>query len=126
MEPRTHLKIDPHLVGIPVSLAPGQATATLTTTQAMAADDDGLVHGGFTFGLADYAAMLAVNEPYVVLGGATTRFLAPTRVGEVMTARAQVTEEKGKKRVVKVTVETDKAVFEGELTCFVLDRHVLG
>jgi acyl-coenzyme A thioesterase PaaI-like protein len=43
----------------------------------MAADQRGLVHGGFTFGLADYAAMVAVNDPNVVLGAAEVRFLAP-------------------------------------------------
>jgi acyl-coenzyme A thioesterase PaaI-like protein len=48
----------------------------------MAVDDRGLVHGGFVFGLADHAAMLAVNDPNVVLGAASTRFLKPVRVGE--------------------------------------------
>lgn len=32
----------------------------------MAADEYRLVHGGFIFGLADYAVMLAINEPTVV------------------------------------------------------------
>ncbi|MCA9515876.1 MAG: hypothetical protein KC635_13110 [Myxococcales bacterium] len=127
MEPqRTHLAIDPTLVGVPGPLAAGRAEATLTATATMAADDRGLVHGGFTFGLADYAAMLAVNDPNVVLGGASTRFLAPVTVGEVMVARAEVREEKGKKRVVAVTVSVgERVVLEGELTCFVLAGHVL-
>jgi len=43
----------------------------------MAADARGLVHGGFTFGLADYAAMLAVNEPTVVLASAQTKLITP-------------------------------------------------
>ena len=47
----------------------------------MAADGRGLVHGGFTFGLADFAAMCAVNDPNVVLGAATCKFLAPVQVG---------------------------------------------
>ena len=125
MEQNTHPGINPTLVGTPIRLAPGESEVSLKTTQAMVADDRGLVHGGFTFGLADYAAMLAVNDPNVVLGAANTRFLAPTRVGETMIATAKVSEEKGKKRIVSVEVKTDTVVFTGEFTCFVLDKHVL-
>jgi acyl-coenzyme A thioesterase PaaI-like protein len=48
----------------------------------MVVDAHGLVHGGFVFGLADYAAMLAVNDPNVVLGAAEARFLKPVRRGD--------------------------------------------
>ena len=125
MQQRTHLAIDPILVGAPVRLGPGEAEVQLTAAPAFAADERGLVHGGFTFGLADYAAMLAVNDPTVVLGGAETRFLAPCVVGETLTATARVIEEKGKKRIVEVKVATHKPIFEGTFTCFVLERHVL-
>lgn len=126
MEQRTHLGIDAGLVGVVSALARGTATATLTATAAMAADDRGLVHGGFTFGLADYAAMCAVNDPNVVLGSAKTRFLAPVTVGQEMVAHAVVEATDRRKRVVKTSVTVDgKTVFEGELACFVLDQHVL-
>lgn len=124
VQPETHLGISPVWVGEPVTLAPGVATARLQTRQEMAADERGLVHGGFAFGLADYAAMLAVNDPWVVLGAAEARFLAPIRVGETMVARAEVVEEKGKKRLVRCSVITDREVFAATFTCFVLDRHV--
>lgn len=124
--PNTHLRIDAALVGAPVSLAEGRAAARLVTTEVMAADARGLVHGGFVFGLADYAAMLAVNDPNVVLGAADTRFLAPVRVGEVVTAEAERAEVKGRKHVVRVTARVDeRVVFEGTFTTFVLDGHVL-
>ena len=86
MRPQTHLSIDPRLCGAPVTLSPGQATVQFVATAQMAVDEHGLVHGGFVFGLADHAAMLAVNDPNVVLGAADTRFLAPVRVGDVVTA----------------------------------------
>lgn len=125
MQPNTHPRIDQALCGTPVSLAPGQAVVRLTCTPNMAVDDRGLVHGGFLFGLADYAAMLAVNDPLVVLGAAETRFVAPTAVGETVEATAVVEEEAGKKRRVAVTVRRDeKTVFTGTLTCFVLPKHV--
>ena len=127
MTPNTHPRISATLVGVPGELSPGAATASLVTTAEMAADDVGLVHGGFVFGLADYAAMLAVNDPNVVLGAAETRFVAPVRVGEVVVARAQVVAEKGRKRVVEVACRVgERDVVTGTFTTFVLDEHVLG
>lgn len=125
-EQNTHANIDAELVGAPVELSAGNATVELTTTARMAADERGLVHGGFVFGLADYAAMLAVNDPNVVLGAAETRFTKPVTVGQKVVARATVKEEKGKKRIVEVTAtRDDDTVFEGTFTCFVLPKHVL-
>lgn len=126
MKPNTHPSIDPAWVGRPVELEPGVAVAELTTTAGMAADARGLVHGGFVFGLADYAAMLAVNDPNVVLGAAETKFSRPVVVGDVVRARATVETASGKKRAVKVTVTRgEDVVLEGSFTCFVLERHVL-
>lgn len=126
MEPSTHLRIDPSLCGAPFELAPGRASVRLTTTSAMAADDHGLVHGGFVFGLADYAAMLAVNHPNVVLGAANVRFLRPVVVGEVVVAEATHTGDDGKKKLVTVEVRSgDAVVCRGDFTCFVPHDHVL-
>jgi len=92
----------------------------------MAADKSGLVHGGFVFGLADYAAMLAVNHPNVVLGSADVKFLKPVQVGETLKARASVQKVEGKKQLVEVVVnQGDTIVFSGGFTCFVLDTHIL-
>ncbi len=122
----THKKISAALCGTPLEIRKGYSRAELRTTAEMAADEQGLVHGGFIFGLADYAAMIAVNHPNVVLGGADVKFLKPVRVGELVTAEARVTEEKGKKQIVSVTVARgDDKIFAGEFACFVLDKHVL-
>ena len=126
MNIQTHQAIDRRLCGEPIALAEGFARVRLTTVDAMAADAAGLVHGGFVFGQADYAAMLAVNHPHVVLGAAEVRFLKPVRVGAVLEAEARVTAAEGKKRVVAVAVRREgEAVLEGVCTCFVLPRHVL-
>jgi len=98
----------------------------MTTTEVMAVDDRGLVHGGFVFGLADYAAMLAVNDPNVVLGGADVRFSVPVRVGDELMATAKTASADGRSRKVEVTVDRDgETVMNGIFTCFVLDHHVL-
>lgn len=122
----THLAISARLVGAPIAIEDGSASARLVTLPEMAADDRGLVHGGFVFGLADYAGMLAVNDPNVVLGSAEVRFTAPVEVGEEVVATARVTDAKGKKRAIEVRASVgDRIVLEGTLTAFVLERHVL-
>lgn len=123
----THQKINSSLCGTPVSLEEGASRVELTATENMAADPSGLVHGGFIFGLADYAAMLAVNHPNVVLGGAEVKFMKPVKTGESVMAEAKTIEVKGKKHQVQVTVNREtEIVFSGLFTCFVLDQHVLG
>ena len=151
VQPRTHLELDRRLCGEPLdsaATAAGTARVGLTTVPEMAADAAGLVHGGFVFGLADHAAMLAVNHPNVVLGSAAVRFLRPVAVGERLIAEATVAETAGRRSRVMVDVRrvaaggdtgvggSDDAesaagetggetVMNGELICFTLDRHVL-
>jgi acyl-coenzyme A thioesterase PaaI-like protein len=126
MEPNTHLAISPRLCGTPRALREGSAEVELVASEDMRADARGLVHGGFVFGLADYAAMLAINAPNVVLGSAETRFLAPVVVGETLLATARVSRTDGKKHHVDVQVSRGlDRVFEGSFVCFVPSQHVL-
>jgi len=124
---KTHLKASPALLGRPVLIEDdSRAMVELVTTKDMVVDDEGLVHGGFTFGLADYTAMLAVNHPYVVIGSADVRFTAPARLGETMKATATVERRGGRHREVAVEVQVDgKQIFKGAMNCYILDRHVL-
>ena len=117
-------------------MAEGRAQVIFTATPEMAADDRGLVHGGFVFGLADHAAMLAINHPNVVLGKAEMKFLAPVTVGEALIAEARSGERQGAKIPVAVEVRRQsggsegsggggEVVAAGELICFAPERHVL-
>jgi uncharacterized protein (TIGR00369 family) len=122
----THQAIDQKQCGSPIMVEPDCSRIELKTDDTMTVDHFGLVHGGFIFGLADYAAMLAVNDPNVVLGSADVKFLKPVKVGEIVIAEAKTSLKKGKKHIVSVTVHRNaEAVFSGEFTCFVLDKHVL-
>ena len=126
MQLNTHLDIDTSLCGKVIKLEEGYAEVLLHTTQQMSVDKQGLVHGGFVFGVGDYAAMSAVNDPYVVLGSSSSKFLAPVKVGDVVLCKATVVSEKGKKKVVEVEAfVSDNLVFEGSFTTFVLNSHVL-
>lgn len=127
MEVGTHLEADPALLGTPLDVKTGKyAKVRLVASDTMKVDDRGLVHGGFTFGLADYAAMLAVNHPYVVLGSSEVKFTAPVAVGDSMLAIAKVISKDGRRQIVDVEVVVDsKVVLSGKMTCFILDEHVL-
>ena len=123
---KTHALVDAELCGEPVELSDGYARVKLKLTDRMKVDASGLVHGGFVFGAADLAAMLAVNHPNVVLAAADVRFLKPCSVGETVEAVAKVEREDGKKRTVAVEVRRDgEKVFEGSMLCIVPERHVL-
>ena len=126
MNVKTHNSIDQELCGKPLELGEGYSRVELVTTERMTADETGLVHGGFIFGLADYAAMIAVNHPNVVLGASDVMFLKPVKSGSAVVAEAKVNQTDGRKRTVSVTAVSDnRKVFTGEFFCFVLDKHVL-
>lgn len=126
MQLRTHLKIDQELNGTPVEVGEGYAVVELKTKENMRADEKNLVHGGFIFSLADYCAMLTVNEPTVVLASAKVDFIKPAVVGDTLRAEGRLLRAEGKKRWVEVKVYRNQdLVFWGEFLCVVPDKHVL-
>lgn len=128
LEQRTHNKADERFCGKVIRLEEGFAEVELKLTDEMAVDDKGLVHGGFTFSAADYAAMVAVNHPFVVLARAEVKFIKPLKVGETIISSARVTSQEGKKINVSVSCykkHTQEKVLEGEFLCVITQKHVL-
>jgi uncharacterized protein (TIGR00369 family) len=122
----THERINRDLNGEVIKLENGYVEVRLTTTPEMVADDIGLIHGGFIFSAADYAAMLAVNEPNVVLVGSDCQFLSPVKFHDEVNVTARVRHKEGRKRNVHVEAHVlDIKVFEGEFKTVVTERHVL-
>lgn len=122
----THERINTVYSGEVVKLEVGYAKVSLETVEAMRADEVGLVHGGFIFSAADFAAMAAVNEPNVVLASCNCLFLAPVRVGDFVTFEATEHQKEGRKRNVTVRGFVHEIkVFEGEFKTVVTERHVL-
>lgn len=123
---RTHELINKTYSGDLIELKEGFAKVNLLTNEEMRVDSLGLVHGGFIFCAADFAAMAAVNDPNVVLSGATTSFLSPVRIDDVVVFTAKVRHKDGRKREVNVTGHVlDIKVFEATMKTVVLDKHVL-
>ena len=124
-ELNTHLKFNKKF-GQLVEIGEGTAKVTLEATEEMAVDEEGLIHGGFTFGAADFCAMATVNEPFVVLVRSQCEFMAPVKVGDVVEFVSETLLKEKRKHEIKVTGYLNEIkVFEGIFGCVVLDKHVL-
>jgi len=126
MNQHTHTQIEEEFSGRVIELKEGGSKVRLQTTSNMRTDETGLIHGGFLFSLADYAAMVAVNHPNVVLANANVKFLKPAIVNDVLTANAEVKNKEGKKYIVEAHIfRGPDLIFDGEFTCIVPNKHVL-
>jgi acyl-CoA thioesterase len=122
----THESINQDLCGEIHKLELGLVEVELVTTEDMVADDMGLIHGGFVFSAADYAAMAAVNERNVVLVASECQFLSPVKLGDVVKIIAKVRHKEGRKRNVEVEAfVTEVKVFSGLFKTVITERHVL-
>ena len=123
---QTHEEINTDLSGAITLLEEGYVELRLTTTADMVADKIGLIHGGFIFSAADYAAMAAVNEKNVVLVGSDCQFLSPVKFHDEVNIIARVRHKDGRKRNVHVEAFVhDIKVFEGEFKTVITERHIL-
>ncbi len=122
----THLMIHKNLCGELLELKQSYAKVSLLATLEMSVDEYKLVHGGFVFGAADFAAMAAVNDPNVVLVEANCKFMAPIEVGKVVVFEANSSHENTRTRFVNVIGRIgDVKAFEGDFKAVILDKHVL-
>lgn len=123
---KTHQKIKSILVGNLVELAKNTSKVVLQTTNEMSVDEFGLIHSGFLFGSAEYAAVAAVNEPNVVIIGCRSKFFAPAKVGDLVNFEAKGRFEDARKREIKVVgMINEIKVFEGIFQAVLLERHIL-
>jgi acyl-coenzyme A thioesterase PaaI-like protein len=125
-ELNTHKKINQQLCGKLIELKENYAKVKFEATEEMAVDELGLIHGGFTFGAADFCAMATINHPNVVLVSSNSKFLAPVKVGDVVIFESEVVFDDDKKQevIVRGTID-DIKVFEGVFGTVVLKKHVL-
>jgi len=123
---KTHDLINHRYSGDLDEIKEGYAKVRLITTEEMRVDSYGLVHGGFIFCAADFAAMAAVNEPNVVLSASESNFLSPVRVGDEVVFEADVRHQDGRKREVRIVGSIlDIKVFEAKFKTVILEKHVL-
>ncbi|MGM0622829.1 MAG: PaaI family thioesterase [Campylobacterota bacterium] len=123
---KTHTAISPHLCGQLIKLEANYAEVELITTSEMSVDSHNLVHGGFTFGAADFCAMAAVNDPNVVLVNSNCKFLSPVKVGDKVTFKAKQSHQDSRKREIEVQgYHNDVKILDCKFMAVVLEKHVL-
>ncbi|MDX1808009.1 MAG: hotdog domain-containing protein [Sulfurospirillaceae bacterium] len=123
---RTHQKVRTSLSGNIISLNNSTSKTVLQTTNEMSVDSQGLIHSGFIFGAAEYAAAVAVNEENLVIIAAKTKFLAPAKSGDVIEFEAKAKFEDSRKREIRVIGQISEIkVFEGIYQAVVLEKHIL-
>lgn len=126
---RNELKTSPNiklnLSGVVTKLEPGHAKTLFHTHVDMVGDGEGLIHSGFVFSAANYAALASINEVHSVVISSRINFFAPTRLGETIEFDASAHFNESKKREVRVVGKTkDIKVFEGVFQVVVLDDHI--
>ena len=86
-------------------IAPGRATLTMTVSEAMV-NGHGLCHGGYIFTLADSAFAFACNShnQRAVAQHCAITYLAPGRLGDLLTARCREVSRAERSGVYDVTV----------------------
>ena len=86
-------------------IAPGQATLSMTITDAMS-NGHGNAHGGYIFTLADSAFAFACNSynQRAVAQHCAVTFIAPGKLGDKLTARAVEQQRFGRSGIYDITV----------------------
>ena len=126
IELNTHKKINQKLCGKLIAHTEKYAKVKFEATEEMAVDELGLIHGGFTFGAADFCAMATVNHPNVVLTNSKSRFLAPVKIGDIVIFESEMIFDDDKKQEINVVGKiNDIKVYEGIFGTVVLQKHVL-
>ena len=122
----THLAIERACAASRVELGEGRA-GRLETVPEMAPTSAVWYTAAFVFSLADYCAMLAVNEPNVVLGSAQDRFLASRSRRRALEAEATWSSATGasQRSVVDVERAATSCVFSRRVQLLRPDRHML-
>ena len=90
-----------------VDVAPGRATMRMSVREDMV-NGHAIGHGGFTFTLADSAFTFACNSynRSTVAASCEIRFLAPTRLGDLLVAEAVERSRSGRDGVYDITVRS--------------------
>jgi acyl-CoA thioesterase len=94
-----------------VDVGPGRATLRMRLREDMV-NGHAIGHGGFTFTLADSAFAFACNSynRSTVAAACEIRFLAPTRLGDVLVANAVERQREGRDGVYDITVRVGDTV----------------
>lgn len=94
-------------------------------TKQMISDESNLIHSGFIFNAANYAAMCLVNQPHAITIGAEVEFLAPVEFEQEMMFLATIKQSNAKKFEISVKgTLLDIKIFEAVFHIAVFDKQL--
>ena len=124
-EIKTSLLTKLNFSGTAFLIEKNHAKTRFFTTADMVSDAEGLIHNGFVFMGANYAALLAVNEEFSVSIGARINFYGPLRLGDIVEFDAHARFEESRKKEVKVIGYVKEIkIFEGTFQLVTLEEHI--
>lgn len=108
-----------------IKMTPDDVITRFIPTKQMISDESNLIHSGFIFNAANYAAMCLVNQPNAITIGAEVEFLAPVEFEQEMVFLATIKQSNAKKFeiLVKGTL-LDIKIFEAIFHIAVFDKQL--
>ncbi len=123
---KAYNRINGELCGRLIELKPGYAKISLKTSTNMIADDKGLIHSGFLFCAANFAAMACVNDPYAFPLNSEVSFLSPVKNGDMIIFEAYEKYQNEKKKEIEVKgLLDDIKVLTATFTVLIFEEHIL-
>ena len=118
-------EMSPSVVGELLELYSNKAVVRFSPTERMIMDESKMIHAGFVFNAASFAAMAAINKKYSVLIAADVKFLAPIELGHEVTFKAEAIQSDTKKCEVKVEgYLLDIKIFDSLFHIAVFDKKI--
>ena len=114
-----------NIVGELIELYRNKAVVRFRPNERMIMDESKMIHAGFVFNAASFAAMAAINKKYSVLIASDVKFLAPIELGHEITFKAQAIQSDTKKCEVKVEgFLLDIKIFDSLFHIAVFDKKI--
>lgn len=113
------------LVGSILKMTYEEVITKFVPTKQMISDESNLIHSGFIFNAANYAAMCLVNQPHAITIGAEVEFLAPVEFEQEMMFLATIKQSNAKKFEISVKgTLLDIKIFESVFHIAVFDKQL--
>ena len=118
-------EMSPNIVGELLELYRNKAVVKFTPNERMTMNEGKMIHAGFVFNSASFAAMAAINKKYSVLIAADVKFLAPIELGHEVIFKAEAIQSDTKKCEVKVEgYLLDIKIFDSLFHIAVFDKKI--
>lgn len=118
-------EMSPNVIGELLELYQNKAIVKFAPSERMIMDESKMIHTGFVFNAASFAAMAAINKKYSVLIAADVKFLAPIELGHEVTFKAEAIQSDTKKCEVKVEgFLLDIKIFDSLFHIAVFDKKI--